>query len=156
MTTALAAPPQVNDEVLAAKKLFAEAVLRCLGDAYRAALELWPNDPNTAYIFADNWRNDPEVVKFKSELIKEHGELSFLPNKAALASEVWKGAQNSFDAKDRLGFARLYAEVLDMLPKKTTEAPAVVNNVVVVREIEDNASFLEKMREQQRKLIEHG
>ena len=70
-----------------------------------------------------------EVKRLK----EEEGELSFLPSKADLARSLWERAHTaSTDNDDFTKMARLYAEIMDFVPK-VSKIEANVKNTSTIQ-----------------------
>lgn len=105
------------------KRTFAKAILRDPGNGLNIALEL-VNDMGKAIGIASIWPTDPDVLKFKEELIKELGDAAFLPTKTEIAKKLLafideKTTNGSYmhSSDDRLKAYKLYCEVLGYIDK---------------------------------------
>ena len=108
---------QENDES-ELKKAFAGELLRTPADPFRAALAVFGANTNKALRVANEWPSDGFVIDEVKRLKVEQGELAFLPSKADLARAVWERAHaKETEDDDFTKMARLYAEILDYIPK---------------------------------------
>lgn len=112
-------------------------------DPFEAALKLFPDNTNRALRIAHEWPRDPAVKACCEKMSEGDGELAFLPNKAALARDVWdrmKGAKYAGGvvvpptAEEYAKLAKLYAEIRGFIEKPQTNVN--VNNTVVQRVVE--------------------
>lgn len=110
---------------LVLKREFALAMLKkplCKPqDSYDIGTAIFGGDTVSAMRAGSSWPSDPDVLRLKSELLKEFGKEHFLPSRDELArrildiaeEKVLTGSGEIFrnDAKDREKLLRLYAEV---------------------------------------------
>jgi hypothetical protein len=100
------------------KRTFALELLRTPADPFRAALSVFESDVNRALRVAVEWPKDAAVKAEVARLRGGEGELALLPTKADLARSVWDRAQGKrVDDESFVKLSRLYAEVMDYLPK---------------------------------------
>lgn len=106
-----------NDEA-EQKTAFAVELLKTPADPFRAALAVFASNTNRALWVANHWPNDSFVKEEMQRLKEESGELSFLPSKADLARSLWERAHSERTSNDDFTkMARLYAEIMDFVPK---------------------------------------
>lgn len=106
-----------NDEA-EQKTAFAVELLKTPADPFRAALAVFATNTNKALRVANEWPANSFVMAEVKRLKEEEGELSFLPSKADLARSLWERAHTaSTDNDDFTKMARLYAEIMDFVPK---------------------------------------
>lgn len=113
-----AAPTFENEEAL--KLAFAAALLKTPNDPFKAALSIIDSSKTAgpAMWAANYWPNDPAVKAEVERLKAEQGELAFLPSKADLARALWDKAHHERTTNDDFTkMARLYAEIMDFVPK---------------------------------------
>lgn len=105
-----------------AKRAFALELIKNPNNPFQAALVLFPNDTGWCLRMAREWINDPIVVAEKEAILEKHNELDFLPGKVTLCRAIWE-RMNGGDAgryvgnEDFVKLAKLYAEVMDFVPK---------------------------------------
>ena len=100
------------------KTAFAIELLKSPADPFRAALAVFASNTNRALWVANHWPNDGFVKEEMQRLKEESGELSFLPSKADLARSLWERAHSERTSNDDFTkIARLYAEIMDFVPK---------------------------------------
>lgn len=136
-------------------------------DPFKAALQLFPNNTNRALWVANHWPNDHEVKAEQNRLTKEGGEMSFLPGKAELASDIWQRMQGTTLANgvtipptpdEYSKLAKLYADVRGFIEKPQTSVN-VVNNIPRVVEMPvfaDESEWETEAARQQRELLENA
>lgn len=115
------------------KYAFAVELLKTPSDPFRAALSVFSKNTNKALRVANEWPADPFVIS-EIKRLKEEGELSFLPSKADLARSLWERAHSERTCNDDFTkMARLYAEIMDFVPKSSkVEANVKTSSVVQV------------------------
>lgn len=114
------------------KTAFAVELLKTPADPFRAALAVFASNTNRALWVANHWPNDSFVKEEMQRLRDENGELSFLPNKADLARSLWERAHSERTSNDDFTkMARLYAEIMDFVPKVSKVEANVKNSSVV-------------------------
>lgn len=140
------------------KAAFAVQLLKNPNDPFRAALVVVPNDTRFALHIATYWVNDPEVLSFKDDLLKEDGEQAFLPDKAALLRAVWDRAHKpGVDDTDFARLAKLYAEVRGFVEKPGVNINThtnIDNRVMVVTNMGTVDEWETKLINQQRNLVD--
>lgn len=156
---ATVAPTESAEELLALKERFAELTLR-EPDAFKVALVLFPNDTGRALRIANEWPNDPQVKEIRQSFVdaEEDGETAFLPSKADACRLAWNIARDADKfTEDRLKALRLYGEMRGYIEKP---AAVTVNNntnvamrVLVVKDHGTNDEWEQKLRSQQKRLI---
>lgn len=117
------------------------ALLLTERDPFKAALTLFPSNINRALRVATEWTHDP-VVRAEQARIKESGgAMSLLPDKAALAADIWDKMQGPIQPNgtrmppspdDYTKLAKLYADVRGFIEKS---APIINNNNVIVPKV---------------------
>lgn len=146
------------------KRKFAAALLRNPGKPFEAGVEVFGTDTGSALRAASVWIHDPIVVAERDRLTEEEGEMAFLPSKADLARKIYDMASNEavrMDFKDRLAAFRFYAELRSFIEKPREASGDVTNNVttnnvMVVRDHGTDTEWSDKLRNQQRKLLENA
>lgn len=114
------------------KTAFAVELLKSPADPFRAALAVFASNTNRALWVANHWPNDSFVKEEMQRLKEESGELSFLPSKADLARSLWERAHSERTSNDDFTkMARLYAEIMDFVPKVSKIDANVKNSSVV-------------------------
>lgn len=114
------------------KAAFAIELLKTPADPFRAALAVFATNTNKALRVANEWPADPFVIAEVRRLKDEEGELSFLPSKADLARSLWDRAHSDRTCNDDFTkMARLYAEIMDFVPKVSKLEANVKNSSVV-------------------------
>ena len=115
------------------KAAFAVELLKTPADPFRAALAVFATNTNKALRVANEWPADSFVIAEVERLKEEKGELSFLPSKADLARSLWERAHTaSTDNDDFTKMARLYAEIMDFVPK-VSKIEANVKNTSTIQ-----------------------
>jgi hypothetical protein len=100
------------------KKSYARELLKHPGDPFAAALGLAGDDTSLALIMANEWVQDAVVVDELYRLRQERGQ-GDLPTKEDLAHNLWSRAHNGrVDTSDYVQLVRLYAQIMDFMPKK--------------------------------------
>lgn len=137
------------------KDAYAAAMLR-LGDAFKAACAVFPNDTARAVSAALPLSRDPDVLRRMEALRQTAGDEDFLPTRADIARELYAlGVDGGNEAKDRIQAFKTFAELMGYAPKPgagDTTNNITQNNVMVVREIPPDA-WEARAIEQQAKLI---
>lgn len=149
------------DEI-AQKKAFARALLFNPSDPYRAAITvLGMANTGKALQVHLTWPMDQIVINEQVRLIYEEGEETFLPNKVTVARRVFELAeQQNVVAKDRLAAYKLYAEIMDMVPKTGAIGVGHLtvnqnnNRVLVMQNHGSDEEHEQRTMKQQAKLIE--
>lgn len=131
------------------KRMFAIAILRKPlrqpHDSYDIATSIFGGDTVKGMFAGANWPVDPDVIRFKNELLAEHGAEYFLPTREELAAMILEVTNERFqsgglkhDAKEREKLLRLYAEVRGFI-KADKNSPALKPGLLpdVVYEIQD-------------------
>lgn len=138
------APVFENEQAL--KLAFAASLMRSPDDPFKAALAVIDASRNAgpAMYAANYWPFDPDVKAEVERLREEKGELAFLPTKADLARSLWEKAHGERTSNDDfVKIARLYAEILDFIPKQSKVAIDAKNSVgasvrVVASDLDEN------------------
>lgn len=110
------------------KKLFAIAVLkkplRQPKDSYDIATSIFGGDTISAMRAGANWPTDPDVMRFREELLAEHGADYFLPSKEDMVRSVLEIAEEKYDnghlrhdAREREKLLRLASELMGYIEK---------------------------------------
>lgn len=140
-----------------AKRLFADAWLRCLSDPFRAAMSVFPAHSQLALEASRFWPLDPEVLAFQTELIAENGEDAYLPSKAAMVQRAMSIADDqSASGELKLKALELAAKLRNFMPKTDGTGTTVnVNNnrVMIVKDYGDAADWENAAGGQQARLI---
>jgi tRNA-dihydrouridine synthase len=111
-------PGEEPEDESGKKAAFAVELLKTPVDPFRAALAVFATNTNKALRVANEWPTDSFVMAEIKRLKEEEGELSFLPSKADLARSLWERAHSaSTENDDFTKMARLYAEIMDFVPK---------------------------------------
>lgn len=137
------------------KKAFGKNLAK-FANPFEAALKVFPGNSSYALRVANEWLNDPEVLKAKNELIEIEGEEICLPTKAELCKLLWNKMNDDFvEAADVAKLSKVYAEVRGFTGsgKKEDDGANITNNVMIVREFENENAWEKSLLEQQRKLI---
>ena len=137
------------------KQAYALQLLLCHGDAMQAARAIC-TDLSYSLFIAERWPTDLAVMRYKQELIAEHGEAFFLPSKYDVAHMLMQSAERSITQDGRLKALKLYAELMDMLQKPGVvidNSTNTTNKVMVVERYGNNEEWEQAAIEQQRKLI---
>lgn len=135
------------------KKLFAEQLLKDPSDPFKVALSIFGSDTGGALLAAQEWPSDFEVIEYQQQLIKEQGELAFLPSiKEALrlAYDIASGKVTA--TAEMIKGLDIYMKGRDFYPK---EAPLIennTNNVMVVYNHGSDENWEKNALQQQRKL----
>lgn len=94
------------------KTQYVKFLLKNGGEAFKAALELYPVDTGRALYLATQFADDPYIKSEIERLKEENYELQFLPTKIDLLKKVWNRLENRMvDADDFCKLARLYSEL---------------------------------------------
>lgn len=134
------------------KLAFANLFLR-YEDAFRAGLELFPNDTPRALWVAQNWKNDPAVEDARLTFL-DGDDMALLPSKRDAALMVWKIASNEdLTPFERLGAWDRYAAIRGFIEKPGTSVNLnVQNNVMQVTDHGSAEDWQMKARAQQQAL----
>lgn len=145
----------ITEDDEAHKTAFAVAFLKTPDDAFKAACTVFPDDMGKALRAAHTWQKDSFVVYEMERLTGEDGEDAFLPGKAELCRKIWSKLNKEFvDNEDFTKLAKLYADVRGFIQKAdTTVNVAVVNKVMVVKDLGSNEEWESKAERQQRELL---
>lgn len=133
-------------------------------DPFKAALALFPNNTNRALWVANHWPNDPEVIEAKAALVQEGGNMSFLPDKAELARDIWERMQGTTTADGRTipptpddyaKLAKLYADVRGFIekPQNNQNVTVVVPKAIEVPTHGSNEDWEQAAAKQQQDLL---
>ena len=123
---------QPADNEAEQKTAFAVELLKSPADPFRAALAVFASNTNRALWIANHWPQDGFVKEEMRRLKEEEGELSFLPSKADLARSLWERAHSERTSNDDFTkMTRLYAEIMDFVPKVSKVEANVKNSSVV-------------------------
>jgi len=109
------------------KAQFAEAILRAKepeAEAFQIAWDLTSGDNNFANEISRDWLNDPEVRRIQQQLVEANGLESFLPSKYDVLKKLFKIADSTPSADDKIKALRTYSEIAGFIEKN----PKVVNN----------------------------
>jgi len=140
------------------KKQFAALLLSDMANPFKAALAVFENDSANACKYALLWKDDPEVLA-EIELLKATKSISdIVANKIEVAKCTWALANNDWTPpKSRVDALRLLAEMAGYMPDKTINknvtADVKVNKVMLVKDHGENEDWEEKIRAQQKGLI---
>jgi len=121
-----------------AKKAFAKALLFSPDDAYKAAKQVVLDNPGRALWIAQFWLSDPVVLQEQQDLIKLHGELYFLPNKAQTARKAWLEVEKAKTSAERQGALKLYASIMGHIDDNRSSGGNTINNNVNNNFVGDN------------------
>jgi hypothetical protein len=100
------------------KKNYAKELLKFPGDPFSAALGLAGDDTSLALIMANEWVKDPIVINELSDIRAARGQID-LPTREDLAHNLWNKAHNGrVDISDYVQLVKLYAQIMDFMPKK--------------------------------------
>lgn len=153
------ATTETDEDLLSKKEQFAELSLR-EPDAFKVALVIYPNDTGRALRIANEWPNDPQVKEIRQSFVdaEEDGETAFLPSKADASRLAWNIARDADKmTEDRLKALKLYAEIRGFIEKPQVTVNNTQNNVsmrvLVVKDHGSNDEWENKLRSQQKKLI---
>lgn len=127
-------PGKAPEDESEKKAAFAIELLKTPADPFRAALAVFATNTNKALRVANEWPADSFVISEVKRLKEEEGELSFLPSKADLARSLWERAHTATTGNDDFTkMARLYAEIMDFVPKVSkVEANVKTSSVIQV------------------------
>ena len=145
-------------DILERKKIFAKALFLEPNNLFQAAMEAWGGDAGEACRHTLLWKNDPEVVKFLSELRTKSDPVDTIADKVETSLLAWRLA-NDEDVKpyERISALRLYAEINEFISKKESKANAQVNvqtnKVMLVKDHGNDEDWEQKVALQQAKLI---
>jgi len=141
------------------KRQFAEALRLDIYEPMKAGMLCFPLDFPKAAQAASQWPNDP-FVKAELKRLDEEAEeekLLTLPDKLKHALSVWVMANDEkIDPKERLTAHKLYAEMMEHIPKPQ---PANVNvnvdnrRVMLINEMPSLDVWEQKAIEQQETII---
>ena len=127
-----------------------------LGDRFKAAFQLFPNDTKLAIQVANEWPQDQVVIDFQNEKLLTRDTTDNLPTKADLARKVWDRMNEPLTSdEDFVKMAKTYAEVMGYIEKPGTQVNVqnVSNKVMIVREKESDDDWARGLAEQQANLI---
>lgn len=142
------------------KEAFGVALGQFPGDAWKAALSIFGEDTGKALTASQYWINDPIVIKAKNEYIENNGKALNLLSKEELAIKILALADTTTnDFRDRMNGYKLYAELMDFMPKvnntqiNDNRTMNVTNKVMLVPTHSTNDDWESKLLAQQEKLI---
>lgn len=147
-----------DDEIKAAKLMFAAQTLKRPGDEFAIALKLFPDgQTGPALKAAHEWPKDAVVLAEQERLLgeKENGELGFLPTKAEAARKAWDLIDIAPFYEDRLKALKLYADICGYIAKPEAvkiDNSVTHNRVMVVKEHGTDADWEDALRKQQAQL----
>ncbi len=135
------------------KQAFAEALLRCPGNPYQAAMSIC-NSSQRAVQIAEEWLHDPEVAEYKKELIEKYGEEYFLPTKAEMIHKIYARGIAAARDDDFFKGMKLIAEMRGMIEKPgvTVNNNVTTNKVMVIPSNNSDEEWEQRLVEQQKKL----
>jgi hypothetical protein len=123
-------------------------------NSYIAGTKTFPSDPNKALKAAHDWIDDPDVKKFRAQSENENEDLSGLPSKRQMATEIHKMSKDPFTTKEQIEAAKLYVTMLGYMPKPSDTIVTVNHNkVMVIREQLPLNEFEQQLQKQQTKLM---
>lgn len=129
-----------------------------LGDRFKAAFQLFPNDTKLAIQVANEWPQDQIVVDFQNEKLLTRDTTDNLPTKADLARKVWDRMNEPLTSdEDFVKMAKTYAEVMGYIEKPGTQVTLNQQRIYNVLRVPAQKSVddFEKMAlSQQRQLAE--
>lgn len=125
-----------EDDERELKISFAREFLRTPDNMFKAALSIFPDSTNKALKVSYDWPKDKIVLDEIQRLKQEEGEESFLPTKADLARSLWERAQSSLN-DDYVKITRLYAEIMDFIPKNSKNDDKLTATVRIIASPED-------------------
>ena len=85
---------RINNEEC--KTAFAVELLKNPADAFKAALQVFPDDTGLALRAAHTWPKDPFVLSEQTRITAAEGEGAFLPSKAELCRKIWERMQKDY------------------------------------------------------------
>jgi hypothetical protein len=138
------------------KTAFAIELLKNPADAFKAALQVFPDDTGLALRAAHTWPKDPFVLAEQVRITEDEGEAAFLPSKAELCRDIWARMKKDYiSSEDYVKLAKLYAEVRSFIEKPNTNVnvAVVTNKVMVVKDLGSNDEWEMKAERQQRELL---
>lgn len=150
-----------DENFIAYKRHFAEALLLYPNDVFKAALSVFPADVGLAVKVAHTWQFDKDVLAHKAELIETRGDDAFLPSKSQFLSALWERMGQEEDTLSYAKVADIYAKSRGFYPEKTTtinnnnnvQPSLIVNKVMRVTVADSDEDWRAKAIEQQAKLI---
>lgn len=134
------------------KRQFAN-LLTQLGDPFKAAFKIFPDDSSYAIQIANEWPKDRTVIDILND-----GEIALpdekLPTRNDLKLEIWNRMRSS-DDDNFVKMGKLYAEVSGFVEKPGAQVNVqnVSNKVMVIKEKESDEQWAKGVIEQQEKLI---
>lgn len=140
------------------KRLFAEQYLSNPQEVYQAGVAAWPDNPREGLTIAQEWVNDPEVLKICSEL-QGNGVAANVPTKEAIVKELLDLGRSSIgeELSDRLKAYELAVKMLGYIapPQTNVQSNTLVthNRVMVVREFPSDDEWERQAKAQQQRLI---
>lgn len=136
------------------KRDFAAALLRNDGDPFKAAFSI-SSDSGFCLQIARVWKDDPFVVAEQEKLLNSNDAKSFLPSKEQQARAIYAMASDEkTEPEDRLRAHKLYAEIMEHIPKPTTGMGVNILNqgVMIVKDAGSDADWEDKAARHQRAL----
>lgn len=147
-------------ETVDEKKLFGKALGMYPGDAWTAACSVFSDDPGKALNAAQNWVSDITVIEAKHEYLDANGKALNVLTKEELAKKIITLADTTtIDVRDRLNAFKLFAELMDYMPKPNNvnvndnRQMHVTQHVMLVPTSNNDDDWAEKARVQQAKLV---
>jgi hypothetical protein len=145
-----------NEAEVLEKRKYA-ALLFKEGDAFKAALLMFPQDTSRAFWIANNWVNDDEVNAEKNRIVKSGKDIDFLPTKAEFARELLQRMRRCDDDGKYASIAKIYAEVRQFIEKPQTNVNVnAVSRVIEVPAFRDESEWEAKTASDQRELLKNA
>lgn len=139
------------------KIAFARLLFLEPGNPFECGKKIFPDNTGYACMAAVQWKNDSVVVEEMERLAAETPIENLVATKQEAMQNAWLMANNtSINPKERVAALRLFAEMAEYMPEKTSvknvQKNEVINRVMMVKDHGEDEEWAEKVSEQQRKL----
>lgn len=145
----------MNDETKA-KKAFAEKLLTCPSEPFKAAIFVCPDDMVRALRIANEWPKDETVKRFMNDILKDGVANDGDEIKKQVLREALARMRN-VPFKDPQGYAKIFAEYAKASGWYKTDQivdNSSSNRVMIVRESESEKEWEAQLRKQQDELVQ--
>lgn len=140
------------------KIAFARLLFLDPGNPFECGRKIFPDHTGFACMAAVEWKNDPAVIEEMERLALETPVENLIATKQEAMKNAWNMANDSsINPKERVAYLRLFAEMAEYMPEKSSvknvQKNEVINRVMVVKDHGSDEDWEAKVAEQQRKLI---
>lgn len=138
------------------KHEFAEALLYDPRNPYKVAKKICNGNLSDALYMAINWADDKEVIDIQNGILAETSQEQFLPSKYDVARDIHDHTRNN-DPDVSLRALKLYSDVMGFIEKpgvNINNNVQINDKVMVIPDHGDDDSWEDKLKNQQKNLIE--